>query len=163
DERGTLQLLDDVRHRERLPRAGDSQQHLVAFLRTDAANQPLDRLGLIAGRLEVADQLEWGHTREMSNDEYLWLMKANSQLSRSGKRRQCGRSAPGSTDFKQAGVISAIGVAAFFFAHGRRIAVARIHDRVVRQCEQFLADPAHEQLLTPTGEIAAADASLEQD
>ncbi len=62
-----LQLLDDVRHGERLSRACDPPQHLVALSRANAADQRLNRLRLIAGGLKIADQLELGHTQSISN------------------------------------------------------------------------------------------------
>ena len=55
DQRGAIQLLDDLGHREGLARAGDSQQHLVLVAIQDAAGQRLDRLSLVALRLVRTD------------------------------------------------------------------------------------------------------------
>ena len=51
-ERGTLDSLYDTGHRERLAAAGDAHQGLVAHVVVDAPGEPVDRLGLIARRLE---------------------------------------------------------------------------------------------------------------
>src|SRR5688572_30482262 len=49
---------DDVRHRERLAGARDAHQALGALVLADAADELVDRLRLIAGRLERAVKLE---------------------------------------------------------------------------------------------------------
>ena len=54
DERRALRLLDDLRHREGLARAGDAEQHLVALLPAHAVDQFGDGDGLVAGGLEIA-------------------------------------------------------------------------------------------------------------
>ena len=41
-----------MRHREGLARAGDPEQHLLALAALDAFDQFVDRLRLVAGRLE---------------------------------------------------------------------------------------------------------------
>ncbi len=50
--------LDDMRHREGLARAGDAEQHLLALAAGDPLAQFLDRLRLVAGRLEFGLELE---------------------------------------------------------------------------------------------------------
>ena len=57
-DRRALHLRDDVRHGEGLARAGHAQQHLVPLLPPQALDQLDDRLRLVAGRLELGDQLE---------------------------------------------------------------------------------------------------------
>ena len=53
DQRGALRLLDHLRHREGLARAGDAEQHLGAVVALDALDQVADRLRLVALGLEV--------------------------------------------------------------------------------------------------------------
>ena len=53
DEGRALRRLDHLRHREGLARAGDAEQHLRAVAALDALDQFLDRLRLVALRLEV--------------------------------------------------------------------------------------------------------------
>ena len=53
DERGALRRLDHLGHGEGLARAGDAEQHLRAVVALDALDQVLDRLRLVALRLEV--------------------------------------------------------------------------------------------------------------
>ena len=60
-------LGDHVGHRERLARAGDAHQRLVAVSVAQAPNQLLDRLGLIAGRLKWTDELKCRHEVLASN------------------------------------------------------------------------------------------------
>ena len=52
DDRRTPGALDDMRHREGLARAGDAEQHLVALAAAEPLAQLVDRLRLVAGRLE---------------------------------------------------------------------------------------------------------------
>ena len=52
DQRRALGRLDHLGHGEGLARAGDAKQHLVALARLDALDQLLDRLRLVALRLE---------------------------------------------------------------------------------------------------------------
>ena len=47
-----------MRHGEGLARAGDPEQHLVAVSVVDARDEFRDRLRLVAGGLEVRDDLE---------------------------------------------------------------------------------------------------------
>ena len=56
DQRGALRLGDDVRHRERLARAGDAEQHLVALVLPHAIDQFRDRLRLVAVGRELGLQ-----------------------------------------------------------------------------------------------------------
>ena len=58
DDCRALDALDDMRHRKGLPRAGDAEQHLVAFAAGDALAQFLDRLWLVARRAEFGLQLK---------------------------------------------------------------------------------------------------------
>jgi hypothetical protein len=53
DQGRALRLLDHLRHREGLARAGDAEQDLVALLAADAVDELGDRLRLVARRLEV--------------------------------------------------------------------------------------------------------------
>ena len=55
DQRGAIQLLDDLGHREGLARSGDAEQHLVLVAVQNAARQRLDRLPLISLRLVGTD------------------------------------------------------------------------------------------------------------
>ncbi len=57
-ERGTLEALDRVRHRERLAAAGDPEEGDVLLAVRDATGDPLDRLGLVALRDHVGLELE---------------------------------------------------------------------------------------------------------
>ena len=50
DERGALDLLDEVRHRERLSRPRHADERLESVARATAGRQGLDRLGLVALR-----------------------------------------------------------------------------------------------------------------
>ena len=58
DQRRLLHDLDHLRHGEGFARAGDAQQHLIAFVGIDGADQFGDGGGLIARRFVFADQLE---------------------------------------------------------------------------------------------------------
>ena len=58
DQRGALQRLDHLGHREGLARSGDAEQHLVALARQRRLDQFLDRGRLVARRRIVADELE---------------------------------------------------------------------------------------------------------
>ena len=58
DEGRALRRLDHLRHGEGLARAGDAEQHLRAVVALDAFDQFLDRLRLVAFRLEVGSDLE---------------------------------------------------------------------------------------------------------
>ena len=60
DERRAIQFLDHVRHRERLPRAGDAEERLVTIAGLDRLQQFRDRLRLIAARFVIRFELE-GH------------------------------------------------------------------------------------------------------
>ena len=58
DQRRPLRRLDHLGHRERLARAGDAQQHLIALLRLHPLDQLPDRLRLVALGLELRHDLE---------------------------------------------------------------------------------------------------------
>ena len=58
DQRRALRRLDHLGHGEGLARAGDAEQHLVALVRPHALDQFLDRLRLVALRLEFGDDAE---------------------------------------------------------------------------------------------------------
>ena len=58
DQRGALHLLDQPGGRRRLAGAGGTQQHHVLFPVRQPAAEVLDRLGLVTGWAEVADDLE---------------------------------------------------------------------------------------------------------
>jgi hypothetical protein len=58
DEGGTPDVLDDIGHRESLARPGDTEKSLVPVARLDGLGELGDRLGLIAGRLVFAGELE---------------------------------------------------------------------------------------------------------
>ena len=62
NQRWTLLRLDDLRHGEGLARAGDAEQHLVAFARVRLRPQAIDEIGnrsrLIACGSVLADELE---------------------------------------------------------------------------------------------------------
>src|SRR4029078_3268793 len=53
-----LRRLDHLRHCEGLTRAGDAEQDLRAIAALDALHQLLDRLRLVALRLEIGSDLE---------------------------------------------------------------------------------------------------------
>ena len=53
DERGPIELTDDIGHGERLARAGHAEQRLVTIAGFDRLQQLRDRLALIAFRLVV--------------------------------------------------------------------------------------------------------------
>ncbi len=52
DERRLVELRDDIGHRERLARAGDAEQCLLVKAGFESVDQFLDRVRLVAGRLE---------------------------------------------------------------------------------------------------------------
>src|SRR5690606_1958406 len=56
-----LQLLNDIRHRERLTGTGDAHQHLLAFPFAQSFYELANRFGLIACGLEGGGELELGH------------------------------------------------------------------------------------------------------
>ena len=58
NQRRALQGLDDVGHGEGLARTGDAEQDAVAIAVAEAFEQVTDGLGLIAGGLEVRDNLQ---------------------------------------------------------------------------------------------------------
>ena len=58
DERRPVDRLDHLRHRERLPRSGGAEEHLVLRAGMDALRELPDRLRLVALRLERGDELE---------------------------------------------------------------------------------------------------------
>ena len=60
-QRRPLHLRDHVGDGERLPRAGDAQQRLEPVPRSTPVDQRFDRLGLVAGRRQIGDELEKGH------------------------------------------------------------------------------------------------------
>ena len=47
-----------LRHRERLARAGDAEQHLVRIAALEPLDELADRARLIAGELEIGDEVE---------------------------------------------------------------------------------------------------------
>ena len=57
-QRRPVHPRDALRHRERLARAGDAEQHLVLVAAVQPLDQLVDRAGLVAAKLEVGDQLE---------------------------------------------------------------------------------------------------------
>ena len=61
DERGPVERLDDLGHRERLSRAGDAEKDLVLLFLAEAADERLDRRGLVSLRRQVGDDLEPAH------------------------------------------------------------------------------------------------------
>ena len=65
DEGGTLQFLDDVRHRESLAAARDAEEHLGGKAALQPRREPLYRRGLIAAGRIVADKLERSHSPEI--------------------------------------------------------------------------------------------------
>src|SRR5262249_30877693 len=75
DERRPVDACDDVRHRERLARAGDAEQDLMASAFLDPADELLDRLRLVALRLEIGHDLKTaffsipGHRKKISGSE----------------------------------------------------------------------------------------------
>jgi hypothetical protein len=63
-----LNPLDDARHRERLARAGGSEQGLDALLLVETARERVDRLRLIGGGRIGGIQLELGHKISLAAD-----------------------------------------------------------------------------------------------
>ena len=59
DDRGAIELLDHLGHREGLARAGDAEQHLVAVAVGQAADELRDGLRLVAAGLVVAGKFEF--------------------------------------------------------------------------------------------------------
>ncbi len=55
NQRRTVQLLNDLRDREGLPRAGHPKQHLVLLAALNSGDKLLDRAPLIPARLVIAD------------------------------------------------------------------------------------------------------------
>jgi hypothetical protein len=68
-ERRPLRRLDDVRHRERLPRTGDAQQHLVALPFIHAAHERSNRGRLISGGLKFGRDLKLGHQKKTASKD----------------------------------------------------------------------------------------------
>ena len=64
DERGLLDLRDGPGDRRRLPAPGDPLQRLVAVAPANPLDQPGDRRGLVAGRVERRHDLEFGHRND---------------------------------------------------------------------------------------------------
>ena len=62
DERRALKPFDDVRHCERLARAGHAQKHLISLALLNALHQLLNRLRLIAPRLIRTFQVKHART-----------------------------------------------------------------------------------------------------
>jgi len=58
DERRPIELADDIRHREGLPRPGHAEERLMAIPRLDRLEQLGDGLALIAARLVIGLELE---------------------------------------------------------------------------------------------------------
>src|SRR5262249_43458484 len=58
DQGRSLNLLDHARRGEGLAAAGDAEQDLVLVAALQPRDQLLDRLGLVAARLELGDHLE---------------------------------------------------------------------------------------------------------
>jgi len=63
DERGLPVPGDDLRQGERLAGAGDAQKGLLLQPLAEPVDELVDRLGLVAGRLEVGDEFEVGPDR----------------------------------------------------------------------------------------------------
>ena len=61
DERRHVDALDDARDRECLAAAGHTQERLEALACGEPVRELVDRLRLVAGRLEVGDELEIRH------------------------------------------------------------------------------------------------------
>src|SRR5665811_1991998 len=80
DQRGLLDLRDDVGHREGLARAGDAEQRLVTVAAQDAVAQRGDGLGLVAGEAVVGLDDEVVHRVDSTNTN------TRSQETRSGSR-----------------------------------------------------------------------------
>jgi hypothetical protein len=53
DDGGAIDLLDHLGHRERLARAGDAEEHLVAVAVGDAPDELRDGFGLVAAGFVV--------------------------------------------------------------------------------------------------------------
>ena len=64
DQRRLLHALDNLGDSEGLAGAGRAQQRLARVALFEALDQLVDRLGLIAGRLEIGDEFKLlGHRR----------------------------------------------------------------------------------------------------
>ena len=61
NERGALELFDDLRHRVRLAGARDAEKRLLLEAEADAARERVDRAGLVAGGLVFTYDLKIGH------------------------------------------------------------------------------------------------------
>ena len=61
DEGRALPALDDVGHGERLAGAGDAEQRLLVLPLFEGCDEGVDRLRLVAGGLEVGDDLKLRH------------------------------------------------------------------------------------------------------
>ena len=57
-QRRAVHARDRLRHRERLPRAGDAQQHLVLVAPVQCLDQLANRALLVAGQLEIGYEVE---------------------------------------------------------------------------------------------------------
>src|SRR5262245_51418971 len=71
DERGPIQLLDDGSDGVRLPRTGSAQERLRAGARDQLLGELLDGFRLVAGGLELGDELEIGHQSTPSGGKCL--------------------------------------------------------------------------------------------
>ncbi len=63
NQRGFLNLRDDVRGRERFAAAGDAQENLMARAVANTLDQFLNGCGLVAGRFEGRFEFKCAHTR----------------------------------------------------------------------------------------------------
>ena len=61
-QRRPLQLLDDMGHHEGLAGAGGAEQRLMLLAAAQPVDELRDRLRLVAGRLEVGDDLKVWHS-----------------------------------------------------------------------------------------------------
>ena len=68
-QRRLPKLRDGIGHRESLAGAGDAHERLVFLAFAKAAHDRVDGLGLIALRLELADDLEIRHTVHYTTSE----------------------------------------------------------------------------------------------
>ncbi len=58
DERGALEVFDDLRHGEGLAGAGDAEQDLIFFAGIEAGDEFADSAGLVSLRLVGGRKLE---------------------------------------------------------------------------------------------------------
>src|SRR5439155_17451536 len=89
---GPLHPLDRPGDRRALAASGDAEQRLKAVATVDAARQRVDGGRLVAGRLELADDVELGHGRRLPGGHATNVLSAQARSTNSDKNSDATRS-----------------------------------------------------------------------